>query len=124
MSSSEADVVRITTGMWVSLGSDLIFARTCLPSYLGRLRSSRTRSTRGGIRMRAPLVQEVQRFLSVAGHVQPVGDPRAEGFAGHDLVAGVVFDEQDLDGFDGLDGDHRAGIPSVLAALGLDVSEG
>src|SRR5580693_7466209 len=47
MSSSDEEVVRITTGTWESSGSDLIFSRICRPSYLGRLRSSRIRSTSG-----------------------------------------------------------------------------
>src|SRR5882762_5892489 len=46
MSSSAFEVVRITTGMRLRSTSSLISARTCRPSLMGRLRSSRIKSGR------------------------------------------------------------------------------
>src|ERR1700722_3088584 len=50
ISASDAEVVKITTGMLFSVGLSLISARTCLPSFLGRFRSSKIRSGRGELR--------------------------------------------------------------------------
>ena len=53
---------------------------------------------RGGVR--AAAVQEVQGLFAVPRHVQPVADLVVlERFPGHQLVAGVVLNEQDFDRF-------------------------
>ncbi len=64
--------------------------------------------------MGAPPVEEVKRLLPVARDMQRVTDLVVlECFAGHQLIAGVILDEQDLDG---LQGQVHAGIPSALSA--------
>src|ERR1022692_10740 len=87
MSSADADVVRISTGTWVRSGSDLITSSTCRPSYFGRLRSSRIRSTPGALAC-APGGRGSPAPPAVARHVQRVADLVVlEGLARHQLIA-------------------------------------
>src|ERR1043165_7565309 len=99
MSSAADDVVSTTIGMWQSSTSDLIFSNNCLPSYFGRFRSSRIRSGARRTFEGAAPIQKVQAFLAVAGNVQVVLDLVVlEGFPGDELVTGIVFDQQDVNG--------------------------
>src|ERR1043165_8606588 len=99
MSSAADDVVSTTIGMWQRSTSDLIFSNNCLPSYFGRFRSRRVRFRSAAPSQGAPPIQKVQAFLAVAGNVQVVLDLVVlEGFPGDELVTGIVFDQQDVNG--------------------------
>ncbi|NCL78102.1 hypothetical protein AIIKEEIJ_05600 [Rhodococcus sp. YH1] len=68
----------------------------------------------------AALVQEVQRLLAVADDVQLVADLVVlEGLTGHQLVARVVLDQEDVDGFCG----GHAGAPSRSVSAGACSSD-
>ena len=99
MSSSEEDVVRIDHRHVGELGIGPDLLQDLAPVVLGQVEVEQDQVDPGSLGVLAALVEEVERLLAVARHMQPVADLVVlEGLAGHQLVAGVVLDEQDLDG--------------------------
>jgi hypothetical protein len=99
MSSSDAEVVRITTGTGLRSGSDLICSRILASVIFRQVEVEQNQVDSGRIRILAAPVKEVQRLLPVTDHVQPIVELVVlESLARHELVARIFLDQQDLDG--------------------------
>jgi hypothetical protein len=97
-SASDADVVKITTGMLFSPGLCLISSRTSRPSFFGRFRSSKIRSGRGTLecfpsRFRKSIASAPsRRHVQVDMHLGVL-----ERFPCEPDIAGTVFYQKDFD---------------------------
>src|ERR1700680_2618087 len=70
MSSSDAEVVKITTGMLFSVGLSLISSRTSRPSFFGRFRSKQDQIRARSLGVLTLTIQKVHCFCPTPRHVQ------------------------------------------------------